>query len=285
MEVKQPIQITPECTLIPPQLLPKSLMRHLSFVNESTGEWQSETTALVYRDPQFKWVILKDEASSFEAHQKINEVVNYKFAEAIDLLILACGASPRKSWTYDYVDDEGWPADTPSGSSLSGPSSHNVKVDEAIAQRCSTLRAGKSWIAAHHVRLAIERLAVARGRHTPAEKAIEYGTCLEVLLMHELGAEQKSEISFKMRVRAAWLVGDSAERRKDIYKQVQQLYELRSKAVHNGTLRGSRKKGELSDQDIVGVLEKADFLCVNLMEKIVIDGTPDWNSVILNVVE
>lgn len=285
VEVAQPIQLTPACSLVPPLQLPRSLIHRHSFTNESSGAWQPNCAALVYRDPAFKFVTINEgEDESEPLHRKMRhslEQVEGAFSEAIKLLIIAGGAAPRRSWVYEYVEDPGWPAETPSGTASTGPFVHNVKIDLAVADDCAVLRTATNWSGANHIRLAIERLAIARSRFSSAEKVIELGTCLEILLMHEVAADQKAEISFKMRLRAAWLLGESAERRREVYKLVQRLYDLRSKAVHNGTITGSKKRGELSSHDISSVLAQTDSLCVDLIRHILFKGTPDWNSVVL----
>jgi hypothetical protein len=286
VHVEAPVQLTPDCTLMPPTSLPHSLIAGMCFVDRETGELPNTTAALVYRDTGFDpFGPPPDDAVGFKRQQELQEKVEASFDEAIELLIVASGAAPRRSWVYEYVEDPGWPLLSPGGSSLSGPLLHNVTVPFEVAQSCADLRKGKSWNGAQHIRLAIERLSTARLRNTPAEKAIELGTCMEVLLMHELAADQKTEISFKMRIRAAWLLGKSAAERATVFKLVQRLYDLRSKAVHSGTIRGSKKKGELSDHDIYAVLNEADQLCVRLIRKIVMDGPPDWNRITLGITD
>ncbi len=97
--------------------------------------------------------------------------------------------------------------------------------------------------------------------------------------MHEIAAEQKTEISFKMRLRAAWLAGDTPQRRSEIFKLVQRLYDLRSQAVHSGSLQV--KKGGATHPEIAEILGEADALCVTLIEKLALEGWPDWNQIVL----
>lgn len=100
--------------------------------------------------------------------------------------------------------------------------------------------------------------------------------------MHDLHADQKTEISFKMRLRAAWLLGETSDQRSKISLLVRDIYSLRSSAVHGGALHTSKKK-MVPDKEIAELLWQGDALCVTIIEKILArgEGWPDWNDTVL----
>jgi hypothetical protein len=78
--------------------------------------------------------------------------------------------------------------------------------------------------------VAIERLTLARCRHYPGNKAIEGAICLEALL----GDGSNQELTYRLRLRAALLLGKNLNERREISHAVKNFYDLRSKTVHGG---------------------------------------------------
>jgi hypothetical protein len=78
------------------------------------------------------------------------------------------------------------------------------------------------------LQLALERLNLARRRTTPGNKAIDGAICLEVLL----GDDTKTEINYKISLRAALLLESGLSERLSIKKTLKDFYNLRSKTVH-----------------------------------------------------
>ena len=78
------------------------------------------------------------------------------------------------------------------------------------------------------VDVALERLALARRRSFPGNKAIEAAICLEALL----GGEGNQELTYRLRLRAALLLAEGVKERAEISHAVRDLYDLRSKTVH-----------------------------------------------------
>lgn len=81
------------------------------------------------------------------------------------------------------------------------------------------------------VDVAVERLALARRRSHPGNKAIEGAICLEALL----GGDGSQDLTYRLRLRAALLLTDEVQERAQISRAVRDLYELRSKTVHGTT--------------------------------------------------
>ncbi len=77
--------------------------------------------------------------------------------------------------------------------------------------------------------VAIERLALARRRHYPGNKAIEGAICLEALLLGDGGNQ---ELTYRLKLRAALLLGSTLDERREISRAIGNFYDLRSKTVH-----------------------------------------------------
>lgn len=77
--------------------------------------------------------------------------------------------------------------------------------------------------------IAIHRLSQARRRRSPGDKAIDGAICLEALLGDR---SSTTEVTYKLRLRAALLLADSYEERKKIRDCVNEFYGLRSRTVH-----------------------------------------------------
>jgi hypothetical protein len=107
--------------------------------------------------------------------------------------------------------------------------------------------------------VAIERLNLARRRHSPGNKAIEAGICLEALL----GADSNQEITYRLRLRAALLLASDLDKRREISKAVADLYNLRSAAVHGALFKA---------KDIptnVARVERGLEICAQVLREIV----------------
>jgi hypothetical protein len=81
--------------------------------------------------------------------------------------------------------------------------------------------------------VAIERLALARRRNYPGNKAIEGAICLEALLLGDGGNQ---ELTYRLRLRAALLLGRNLVERREISYAIRDFYDLRSKTVHGASV-------------------------------------------------
>lgn len=78
------------------------------------------------------------------------------------------------------------------------------------------------------VGVALDRLNLARRRRSAGDRAVDGGICLEALL----GDDSPQELSYKLRLRAALLLGRTVDERQQIREDVRRFYDLRSKVVH-----------------------------------------------------
>lgn len=115
---------------------------------------------------------------------------------------------------------------------------------------------------------AIDRLGRSRLAVHPADRVLDLGMAAEIVLMHDQ-SPSNTEITYKIASRAAWLLGDGADQRAQIFDQIRQLYAARSTAVHSGMLPSKSKidldvADELVGRVIRAILERGKF--------------PDWMS-------
>ena len=134
-----------------------------------------------------------------------------------------------------------------------------VKVDQEAVDLVQRFLAMSADIAPK-CDVAIERLNSARRRHSAGNRAIEAGICLEALLGDN---DDKGEITYKLCLRTALLLGSNLKQRKDTSKTVRELYNLRSKTVH-GNLMKEGKRGKNDE-----IASKGLDVCAEVLRKIV----------------
>lgn len=86
---------------------------------------------------------------------------------------------------------------------------------------------------ARRCQIAAHRLRSARSRRDHSQRVIDISIALEALL---LPPESGSEISHRLKIRAAMLLGSTYEERKDLAKVVSSFYSIRSKVVHGAVV-------------------------------------------------
>jgi hypothetical protein len=107
--------------------------------------------------------------------------------------------------------------------------------------------------------IAIERLNLARRRHSPENKAIEGAICLEALL----GPDNNQEITYKLRLRSALFLSTEFDERCKISDEVKEFYRLRSTTVH-----GSTSESKTAQKDEACAARGLE-ICAQVLRKIV----------------
>jgi len=204
-----------------------------------------------------------------------------KIPAILAAISLASGAVPEQRETYHVILDVGWPGMLSNGLGGSRGFPKNIPFDQPIAE--DDLRSIYDLIVKNgnvDISLAIAKLNSARCKDGFADKVIDYGTLLEILLMHNSG--NSGEITEKLALRAAWLLGSDVESRNEVYDMTKNMYRMRSSAVHNGTIEKELNKIGNSD-DHHSVFSRYDSLCrqvaVSILER---GGWPnDWKVLVL----
>lgn len=129
--------------------------------------------------------------------------------------------------------------------------------------------------------MALFRLAAARSGWSLEERAIDLGIALEVMLMYDgsTGRRDNNEISHKLGVRAAWLVGQSPSERVAIFKQIRKIYDHRSSVAHSGEIKHNCETWRVRDDEI----EQGIILGGNIVKAALTRGDwpPDWTGLVL----
>ena len=157
---------------------------------------------------------------------------------------------------------------------VEGASSEHEFASPALAESkrlFSAFRAAEQGTKSR-LRLATERLNQI-DRRLPIDAAIDLGVALETLFLSDLNQDQ-TELTFRLRLRAARFLGKDPPDRKRIFDMVGKLYDLRSKAAHSGRL----PKG-LTTRSARELLNQGFDLCTEAARRFIIDGEPNWESV------
>jgi Apea-like HEPN len=123
-----------------------------------------------------------------------------------------------------------------------------------------------------HLRLVMQRLIRASRRVTPVDAAIDLGISLESLYV----GNEKDELSYRLRIRAARLLGNDKAHQIEIFNLLKNVYDLRSKAVHTGDIE-MKSKGGRSVQEI---LQAGHSLAAETARRFIVNGKiPDWHDI------
>lgn len=202
-----------------------------------------------------------------------------RWVNALYALSLVSGAPLHYREQYRHVTTLGWPF--MDGGGFGGGSniqweSPRFPVD---AVKCRTVF---EQLNRHpkpdKVALACKKLLASRSRTDLAERIIDQGTCMELLLIDE--KSDSGEIKNKVCTRAAWILGEDFATRKRVYDVAADLYNGRSKAVHSGAMPKSTLKTDMSKLEMPTTLH--DRLCADLVMKIAsLSAWPKWTELVL----
>ncbi|MBI5643349.1 MAG: hypothetical protein HY954_07740 [Deltaproteobacteria bacterium] len=121
------------------------------------------------------------------------------------------------------------------------------------------------------------RLYQAKIRRQIEDKILDLGIALEMLLLD--GKDEQLALSF--RLRGSWLIGNSQNRKK-IFEQLKKIYKFRSQVAHSGLLcEGIAEK----IAHVRDTFPEYQSLAEDICQKIIKDGIPDWEKLILNSIE
>ena len=292
VQLESDVQVFNGITLIP---LPKSstdfpyyLNGKLDYDMEMLDFWGSTLLVVDYKvKPRF---VNPTEAAALNApgsHSPNGTVASldapsFDAMEFCRALSLVCRSDVFPSVRWQTVS----PRDI---SDLGGPSGVTRSLPMAVRPQapCSSTQVGEArdlYVAmmnlseAARVKLEtpISRCVASLGPKPLVDKAIDLGIAYESLFLPEIS----DELRFRLGLRVAWLLGVDRDKRAALLADVMSFYDMRSKAVHNGTLPKQAKIGK----DRVNpsrLIDRAQDLCVQSIRRIIYEGYPDWNSIIL----
>jgi hypothetical protein len=105
--------------------------------------------------------------------------------------------------------------------------------------RASLTLDAKTWST---LELSTQRFIESKRADNIADRAIDLGIALEIALMRDI--KPSTEISYKIGIRGA-AITDDRKRRLEVFEKIRELYALRSKAAHSGSI--SDEKAETLD--------------------------------------
>ncbi|MGP0095181.1 MAG: hypothetical protein ACLPKB_35295 [Xanthobacteraceae bacterium] len=124
------------------------------------------------------------------------------------------------------------------------------------------------------LRIPLDRLDRAAHDYDFADRSIDLGIALEALLLHDLDNQERGELKFRLSLRGAWLVGRDEPERTEIRKALAKMYDLRSRAVHSGSVDQSEESRD--------TIQRGTELCKQLIQKAIdADCLIDWNKLVL----
>jgi hypothetical protein len=128
------------------------------------------------------------------------------------------------------------------------------------------------------LRVALGRLNSATLDRDDTDRAIDLGIALEALFSSE--RDELGEITFKLRTRAARFLELEFAERLATSKSIAELYNLRSCAVHTGSLEKWSRQNKR--QNLTDVLARGRSMVIDACQMIIRDGFPDWDEVLLD---
>ena len=147
-------------------------------------------------------------------------------------------------------------------------------LDSVEAKRLVPSYLALTGEAKNKVRVALQRLNQAQLRHGLGDQAVELATAFETLL-----GDGNTEMTHKIRVRSARMIGGSGQQWKKNSDIVNSMYSLRSKMIHTGSVDiGGKERiaGELISRS--DVTSAAIGICAAIIRIVIDRGTiPDWS--------
>jgi len=82
--------------------------------------------------------------------------------------------------------------------------------------------------------LALHRFATGIARQDDADAVLDFVIALEALLLPLDTAARHSDLSYRFRIHGAMFIAESVGLRREVFRQLRDLYEMRSRLVHGG---------------------------------------------------
>ena len=200
-----------------------------------------------------------------------------QFCEALSLIV-GCAIIPAARWSY-LSDDHLCAIKATSGGTFytrqalaPGPSTEITKQHVGEAMRLYHTRRALPDDVTKRLDIPLSRWIESHTNRSLVDKFIDMGVALESLYLQG----STSELRFRLALHVAWHLEDDPRERLRLMKGIREVYDLRSRAAHSGTII---KRG---GADVVTLLELAQDCCRRGITKVINDGgSPDWDSLIV----
>ena len=154
------------------------------------------------------------------------------------------------------------------------PDSGYGDTEYIVHEALSLYRARKGLAAGTAARLTvpIDRWVRSHTDRSIVDKFIDLGIALESLY---LNGGNTAELRFRLALHAAWHLGASGPERSQLMREFRAIYDLRSRAVHTGSVDDTQTTRE--------TLAGAQECCRRAIIKFITDGEfPDWDRLVVN---
>ena len=127
------------------------------------------------------------------------------------------------------------------------------------------------------LRIPLDRWVKSKTNQDHVDKMIDLGIALESFYLAGIG--ERDQLSFRFRLRASLYLGESMDNRKQLIREFREIYDCRSKAVHEGKLPELvRIEGQYIP--IGEFITRAQDLCKQSLLNAIENGQiPDWASI------
>ena len=112
------------------------------------------------------------------------------------------------------------------------------------------------------------------GRWEVQDRILDYAIALEILYRLD-----SSELTYKLGTRAACLLGETPEKRRETFERITEFYNIRSAIVHGPTTKKHKKLCNEDFQQACAI--GRDLACDTLSELLQRGRFPDWKDVVL----
>ena len=103
------------------------------------------------------------------------------------------------------------------------------------------------------------------------DRFLDLRIALEILYLKGLN----NELNYRLALNGAWHLGKSPNERQEIFRTLKKAYDTASTIVHSGEL-GKKKQ----TQEAQAELTRAQDLCRQGLINVLLNGEPDWNSLV-----
>jgi hypothetical protein len=239
--------------------------------NDGLPSWRPNIALLISQQAE---IFPRDDKHVFGTLQSTEE----KAQRAIRALTLASNHPFVRSWQSSWLDHPAIPYEGFGGWGASGaveqiPRSLPLPepVDRDLARDMYAQLETLPLAVKASVELAIDRLARSRTHPPSADTALDLGIASEIILLNSTSG---SELRYRYSLRGAHLLSLNKSDREAKYKAFREMYDARSKAVHEGTIAPK----------MYSRFPEFDSLCSAVIRKIVEDqGFPNWENLVLGI--
>ena len=235
------------------------------------------TVSPAFLNPKVTTTTIDD---AFDHTSVSDEHPEFKVEEFCDALSMACDGSIEyiamwKHLSHDHVVNVLGKAGSHHFKPFSLHETNRALATEDLAKEALSIYESRRLLrreVADRLKVPIDRWIKSKGDQPLPDSMIDLGIALEALFLSDL--DGSAELSYRLRLRAAWYLGKDADERSSILDDVGQVYGKRSAAVHG--------KDVPADAGTEEVLTRGQTLCLQAIHKILKCGRfPNWNRLVL----